>query len=130
MGELRDCAAVKPGRGDDIPARPHQRKQREDLRGVTGRAADCARAALERGNPVLQGGYGRVGQPRIDVTHLFQIEEPGRMFGITKLIRSRLIDRHLPRAGCRIWPGAGMDHERIKRLVPGHGFLLIGSDTT
>ena len=40
VGELGDRAAVEPGRGDDVVARPHQREQRHDLRRVPRGGAD------------------------------------------------------------------------------------------
>ena len=49
LAELRDRAAVKPARGDKVPARPHQREQRHDLRGVARGTADRPRAAFQRG---------------------------------------------------------------------------------
>jgi len=52
---------------------------------------------LERRQPLLQGGHGRVRDPAVDVALPFQIEQAGRVFHITEHVGGGLID----------WDGAG-----------------------
>ena len=120
LAELGDGATVKPGRGDDVAPRRHQRKQRHDLRGMTGGAADGARTALHRGDARLQRGDGRIGQARIDIADFLQAKKPRGMAGILKDIGCGLIDRHLTRAGGRIGRRPGVDGGGVKTPVVGH----------
>ena len=121
LPELRNRAAVEPGRGDYVQPRTHQRQEREDLRRVPRRTADRARAPFQRGDAVLQRADGRVRQPRIDVADLLQVEEPGGVVGVPELVGGGLVDRHLPRASGRVGGGARVDGERVEALRAGGG---------
>ncbi|MPL71114.1 hypothetical protein SDC9_16885 [bioreactor metagenome] len=119
QAELGDGAAVKPGRGDDVQPRPHQREERHDLRRMARGATHRPRATLERGDAVCQRRDRRVGQARIDVAHFLQVEEPRRVVGVFEDIGGGLVDRHLAGPGGRIGFGPGVHLQRVKGKV-GH----------
>ena len=124
IAELLDRAAVKLGRRHHIAARLHQREQRHDLRRMAGRTAHCPHAPFQRRHPFCQRRHGRVGQARIDVSNLLQVEQFRGMVRIAEHIGRGLIDRHLPRAGCRIGLCPGMDLQRVESQGSGHGRSL------
>ena len=78
---------------------------------------DRGAPALEAGDPLLQHRDGRVGQPRIDVAEIVQVEERGGVVDVVEHIGRRLIDRRRARAGRRIGRGAGMDRAGLEAVV-------------
>ena len=116
VGKLLHRAAVKPGRCHHIAARLHQREQRHDLRGVTRRAAHRPDAAFQRRHPFGQRRHRGVGQAGIDIADLLQIEQFRGMFAVAEHIGRGLIDRHLPRPGCRVRLGPGVNLQRVKAI--------------
>ena len=66
-------------------------------------------AAFEARDPLFEHRDGRVGQPRIDVAEIVQVEERGGVVDIVEHIGGRLVDRRRARAGHRVGRGAGMD---------------------
>ena len=114
LAELRDRAAIKAGRGNDITAGLHQREQRHDLRCVTGRTAYRANAAFKGCHTFLQHGNSGVRQAGIDVADFLQVKECGCVFGITEHIGCGLVNRGLASASCRIGAGARVDQKRIE----------------
>ncbi len=121
LAELRDGAAIEPGGGDEVAPRPHQRKQRQDLRRVPRGAADGADSAFQRRHPLPQHGNGGVRQPRIDEPDLLEVEERRGVVGVAEHIGGGLVDRRLARAGRRVGPAPGMDLQRVEAVVLGLG---------
>ena len=74
----------------------------------------AADAALERGDPLGQRHHRRVGQARVDVADLLQVEERRGVLGVAEDVGGVLVDRRLPRAGRRVGLGAGMDLQRVE----------------
>ena len=74
-------------------------------------------AALEGREPFFQHRDGRVGQPRIDVAEIVQIEERGGVVDVVEHIGRRLIDRRRARAGRRIGRSAGMDRAGLEAVI-------------
>ena len=130
LAELGDRATIKTGGHHHVIARLHQREQRHDLGCVARRAANRADAAFQRGHTFLQNRHGRVGQTRVDVTHLLQVKQRGRVVCIAEHIGGRLIDRGLAGTSGRIGAGACVDLQRVEAIVRGvghAGFLLKNS---
>ena len=73
-----------------------------------------ADAAFERGNPLLEGGGGRVHDPGVDVAEALQGEELGGVVGVLEDVGRGLIDRHRARAGGRVGPLPGVDREGVE----------------
>ncbi len=118
-----DRAAIERGGRDDVAARPHQGGDGEMQRRLAARGADRADAALERREPLLEHGDGGIGDARIDVAGLLEIEERGGVVAVAEDVARRLIDRHGARAGDGIGPLPGMERQRGKfgKLGVGHG---------
>ena len=129
--ELGVRPAVEGARGDDLIAGTEQRRQRDVLRGLSRRGGQTADALLERGDPLLEGGGGRVHDPRVDVAEPLQREELGGVVGVLEDVGRRLIDRHRPRAGDRVGPLPGMDGQGVESEDPlvvvsaGTGAVLV-----
>ena len=83
---------------------------------MPGRGSDRGAAALERRDPFFEHGDGRVGQPRIDVAEIVQVEERSGVIDIVEDIGRGLIDRGRTRAGRRIGRGAGMDRPGLEAI--------------
>ncbi len=77
QGELQQIerAAIERGGGDDVAARAHQGGDGEVQRRLPARGADGADAALERRDALLQHRDGGIGDARIDVAGLLQVEQ-------------------------------------------------------
>ena len=114
--ELGERAAIEVARGDELVAGLHQGEEGEELRRVARRRRDRRPAAFERGDPLLQHRDGRVGEPRIDVAEIVQIEERGGVVDVVEHIGRRLVDRGRARAGGRIGRGAGMDRAGLEAI--------------
>ena len=91
--ELRERPAIEVARRDELVARLHQREESQELRGVPRSRGDRGSAALEGREPFFEHRDGRVGQPRIDVAEIVQIEERGGVVDVVEHIGRRLIDR-------------------------------------
>ena len=115
--ELGERAAIEIARGDEFVARLHQGEEGQELRRVARCGGDRGAAALERGDPFLEHGDGRVGQPRIDVAEIVQVEERGGVIDVLEHIGRGLIDRSRARAGRRIGRGAGVDGAGLEAVV-------------
>jgi hypothetical protein len=107
--ELGIRPAVEGARGDDLIARPKQSRQRDVLRRLSRRCGQSTHPLLERRNALLEGGGGRVHDPRVDISEPLQREELSGMVRVLEDIRRRLIDRHRPRAGDRVGSLPGVD---------------------
>ena len=64
------------------------------------------------GDPLLEGGGGRVHDPGVDVAEALQGEELGGVVGVLEDVRGRLVDRHRPGAGGGVGPLPGVDRQR------------------
>ena len=91
--ELRERAAIEVARGDKLVARLHQREEGQELRRMPRRGRHPGATALERRDPLLEHGDGRVGQPRIDVAEIVQIEQRSGVVDVVEHIGRRLVDR-------------------------------------
>ncbi len=122
LAELGDRAAIEARGGDDVAAGGHQREQRHDLGRMTGRTADSARAAFQRGDPVAKGGHGGIGQAGIDIADFLQAEERGGMVCVAEDIGRCLVNRHLTRAsgGVRVCARMNLQGVEPHWLAVGH----------
>ena len=115
--ELRERASVEVARRNELVARPHQREEGEELGRMPGSGGHRGAAALEGRQPFLEHRDGRVGQPRIDVAEIVQVEERGGVVDVVEHVGRRLIDRRRARAGRRVGRGAGMDRARLEAVI-------------
>ena len=120
VAHLLQRAAVEARRGDDFVARPHQREQRQHLRGMARRGDRAAAAAFECRQPRLERRIGGIGQPRIDEAHGLEVEQRGGMVGVLEGVGRGLIDRQCPRPGGRIGRGAGVNRQRLEAVSLAH----------
>ena len=111
MIELVDRAAIQLLRGDEFVARLHQRMHDQHLRRMAGGDSEPGRAALERRDPLLQHGAGRIADTRVDVAEGLQAEQRGGVIDVVEHEGCGLIDRCRTRAGGRIRLRAGVDGE-------------------
>ena len=116
VAHLLQRATVEAGGGDDLVAWGHQREQRQHLCRMTRRRHRAASAAFERGQPRLERGVGRVGQPRIDEAYGLQVEQGGGVVGILEDIGRGLVDRQRSRAGGRVGRRAGMHRQGFEAV--------------
>ena len=116
QAELGKRAAIKVARGDELVARLHQGEEGQELRGVPGRGGDRGAPAFQAGDPLLQHRDGRIGQPRIDVAEIVQVEERGRVIDVVEHIGRRLVDRRDARAGGGIGRRAGVDRAGLEAV--------------
>ncbi len=112
-------AAVQRAGGDDMRAGAHQRGDGQMQRGLAAGRADRARAVFQRGDTFFEHGHGRIGDPRIDVTGAFHIEERRGVVRIAEGKRGGLVDRRGARAGGGVGGCAGVQRKRVE-TVGGH----------
>ena len=93
----------------DLVAHLRDRQQGVGDRRLARGHAQRARAAFERGHPLLEDVRRRVHQPRVDVAEFLQREEIRRVLAVAEDVRRRLVDRHRPRARRRVGLLAGME---------------------
>ena len=117
QAELGQRAAIEIARGDELVARRHQREEDQELRRVARGGGDRGAPAFEAGDALFEHRDGRVGQPRIDVAEIVQVEERGGVIDIVEHIGGRLIDRRRARAGGRVGRGAGMHGQRLEPVA-------------
>ena len=117
--ELVDRTAIKLACRHDVLAGAHQRVQRQQLRGMTGRHGKAGAAAFQCRHALFEHRGGGVHQAGIDVAEDLQVEQGCRMVGIFEHIGRGLVDRGRARARCRIRRGAGMNAEGIESVI-GH----------
>jgi hypothetical protein len=121
------CAAVQARGGDEVIAGAEQGQQRERLGRLAGGHAQRGHAALERGQPLLEGVRGGVHDARVDVAELLEREERGGVVGVAELVAGGLIDGHRARAGGGIGLIARVQGQGLGAVLGGgrHGFLAI-----
>jgi len=129
VGEVGVGAAVQRRGGDDVVTRRGEQERRHVERGHPRGGRDRADAALERGDPLFEGGVRRVHQPRVDVAGLLEAEQVSGVVGVVELVRGRLVDRRRARAGGRVRVRAGVYASRAESgsvglLVCWHGSLF------
>ena len=112
-----------------MPAVLGEVEQRDRLGGLARRRRERADATLERGEPVLEHGLGRVHDPRVDVAELLEAEQRGGVVGVAEHERRRLVDRGGAGAGGRVGLGAGVDLTGFETPV-GHRRLLISREAS
>ena len=78
--------------------------------------SDAGAPAFQAGDALLQHRHRRIGQPRIDVAEIVQVEERGRVVDILEDIGGRLIDRRRAGARRRIGRRAGMDGAGLEAI--------------
>ena len=93
------------------------------------RGGERRRAALERGDALLEDVGGRVHDPGVDVPELLQREEARPVVGVVERVGRRLVDRD----GAGVRPGRGLlpgvDLQRLESvalLLVAHRPLLHG----
>ena len=115
MEELVGAAVKVVGR-DDLVAHLRDVQQGQRGRRLPGRNAQRARAALDRGDALLEHVGGRVHDPRVDVAELLEGEQVRRVVGVFEDVGGRLVNRHGPRAGGRVGDLAGVQRQRARAL--------------
>ena len=116
VAELGQRPAVQLARRDDVIARLQERVEREQLGGVAGRRSHGGPPALERRDPLLERGHGRVGDARVDVAERLEVEQGGRVVDVLEDVGGRLVDRHVARSGDRVGSCAGVDGPRLEAV--------------
>ena len=119
QAELGQRAAIEIARGDELVARLHQGEEDQELRGMPRGGGEGGAAAFEARDPLFQHRDRRVGQPRIDVAEIVQVEERGGVVDIVEHIGGGLIDRRRAGAGHRVGRGAGMNGARLEPVGRG-----------
>lgn len=114
VGQDIDRAAIQRRRRDDMFAGADERCDGEMQGGHAARRADRADAAFQRGDPLFEHRYRRIGNPGVDVAGTLEIEQRRRVIGVLKHERGGLVDRHRARAGERIRMLAGIKAERFE----------------
>src|SRR5580704_6654654 len=84
---------------------------------MTGSGGDRGATAFEAGDALLQYRHGRVGQARVDIAEIVQVEERGGVIDILEDIGGRLVDRGRARAGDRIRGGTGVDRAGLEAVA-------------
>ena len=114
MVELVDRAAVEFVGGHEFVSRLHERMHHQELGRVAGCDREGRRAALERGDPLLEDRVRRVADAGVNVAEGLEPEERGGVIDIVEDERSRLVDRRRARTGRGVRCGAGMDGEGVE----------------
>src|SRR5690606_30587007 len=96
--ELGDGAAVQLGGGDDVVARPGERREGDELGAHPGCGRDRADPALERGDPLLGAGERGVADGGVDIAVLLQREQVPGVVRVIEHERGGLVDRDGARA--------------------------------
>ena len=117
QAELGQGAAIEVARGDELIARLHQREKHQELRGVARGRRDRGAATFEAGDALFEHRHGRIGEARIDVAEIVQVEERGGMVDILEDIGCRLVDRGRARPGHRIRRGTGMHRAGLEAVA-------------
>ena len=118
--------AVEVGRTDEIVSGAAEVEDAERRRGLPRRAGERGRAALQRGEALLQSVAGRVHDAGVDVAEFAQGEQVLRVLRVLELIGGRLVDRHRDRAGRRVAAVPAVQHDRL-RVHPFRQRVLLSS---
>ena len=105
--------AVELRNGDDVAAGVGEIDQREMQRRLSGGDRECADAAFEVGNALLENRGGRIGDPAVAVAFGFEVEQCGAVIGAVERIGHRLVDRNSDGLGRRIGIVAGVNCDRF-----------------
>ena len=112
--ELVDRAAVELPSRDELVAGLHQGVEHDRLRGMPRGNGECRRAALERGDALLQHRLRGAADARVDVAERLQAEQRGGVVDVVEDIGRGLVDGRDARARGRIGRRPGVDGERRK----------------
>ena len=108
VAELVVRAAVEPAAGHDVVPRAAEGQDGLRLRRVPAARRQCADAAFEAGDALLQHVGRRIHDAGVDIAELFQGEQIGRVLRALELVAGGLIDRHRAAAGGRVGLLAGV----------------------
>ena len=120
VAELGDRAAVQRVGCDEVVAGLEQGKEGEQLGGMARSASDAGSAALEGGDPFLEGADRRIAEPTVDEPEVLQIEQRCRVVGVVKHEGRRLVDRYVASARVRVGQAAGVNRSRRKAILSAH----------
>ena len=125
LGEKGPGPAVEARRRDEILTGVADREERARDRRLPRGEAECGRAAVHRGEPLLEHVVRRISQPTVDVAELREPEEVRGMLRVVEHIRRRRVDRDGARLGDGIGLLAGVDGHRseagVRRFVAHEG---------
>ncbi len=99
VGQQVVGAAVDGLLGDNVVAHMGQRLEGIRNSGSAGGSGQRRRAALQRGDPLLQHVLGGVCETAIDIAAVGQVEAGGGVSGIAEDVGGGLIDGHRPGVG-------------------------------
>ena len=102
-------------------ARVAELREQQRLGRLAAARGDGADAALQRRDPLLERGHGRVAEPRVDVPVLLQREQVGGVLRVLEHERGGLVDRDGARPGGRVRASAGVDRAGAHAPVPVSG---------
>ncbi len=115
-------AAVDRARRDEVVAGLGDVEHGGGLGRLAAREQQCARAALERGETLLDDRLRRVLDAGVDVAELGQREEVGRVVGAVEHVRRGLVDRRgaglRHRVGLRRRSGSAWSRNASSRVRP------------
>jgi len=110
-----------------VIARARQGQDSLGLRGMPAAGCQCADAAFEIGQALLQDIGGGVHDTGVDIAELGKGKQVGGVLGALELVAGGLIDRHGAAAGGRIRLLAGMKLSGVEAefAVDVHGLISI-----
>jgi hypothetical protein len=91
QAELRQRPAIQSARCQELVPRFQHRREHQELRGVARGGGDGGAAALQAGDAFLQHRNGRVGQARVDVAEIVQVEQRRGMIDVVEHISRGLV---------------------------------------
>ena len=102
QAELCQRSAVQVARRDELVARFHHGDEDQELCRMARRGGTRGAPAFQVGDALLQHRDGGIGQARINVAEVVQVEERRRMLDVVEHVSRGLEDRCDPCAGRRI----------------------------
>ena len=117
QSELRQRSAVQVARGEELVALLQHGREDQELRGMAGGGGDGGAAAFQAGDAFLQHRDGGIGQARVDVAEIVQVEERRRVVDVVEHVGRGLEDRRDARAGRGIGRGTGMDRAGLEAVA-------------
>ena len=107
-------SAVDVAAGHDVPARVHEGGHGQEEGGLPAGGGHRAHPALQRRDPLLEHGYGGIGDPGVDVAGDLEVEQPGGVVGVLEGVRRGEVDGHGPGPGGGVAVLSGVEAEGVE----------------